>query len=989
MIGKVRHHRRGSVAIMVVALLTLLAMIASTLVIVSFLDRREARSIAATVPVKNVARSVLGLILLRLTDDLYIDDNGTPSDPSDDVLYGLADTAAKRIDYPSEDVDKHLASPDLYAPAFAWLHHSNVPGDLLSGPGASIRISPGDPSLVDTDGYSYKPGSVSYEGDSLLWDSGMKDAAGRHLMVGTRVIDASGLLHVNLADRPAAAPTDGTVMPITNLSLVQLVGVGIADDIRDDRLDPDPAYSADTIGDYWTNYALRPYNVGPDGENRQYMPFTVADMLAAAWGSGPPDMARGRLRSILAAQFGEARRYLTVASVGRIGVMPMPGRDTTEQKYKLDLNKADFAALYKAFYNLLAGAYTGDDADDRRRITAAQLAVNVIDFRDADSNITREKDPKPQESAIVYGVERQPFIVEAAYKREAAPAPSPPLSYYAIELFNPFETAINIRNWQVKIGAAAPVPMPAIAGDAIPAGERLVIVNGTGIQVDLKKSTKVTINTLDLTQDVLILRPGDVGGNTNYVVVDRISKTDFRDKKFDVDPVAGEKPKIECLRRDDTLPNAFYALPIYNKVKIEDDITLPTTAPGGSDLGKPNPPVTLSIDGVRPCPVYVRNGNFINIADVCRILYVGPGEEACLSEGLSNPTSLYNGRLDMGGSIPPDPPGWGDGIPKLPLGCMPWDFLMVHSPMADEADNEGDGQTDDADTNGGEDLVFGRVNINTAPHRVLECLPGLAGLLKADRDKIVRGILSYRDLMDNHMPQPLVPGSGGGFRYRTSDRPTVLGIDNLRNDPGFASPGEIALPLLARGSKTDIAAAHRLPNATYNSNQAPDNYAVSPLPQDPTTLTDDGLSAEITADLVKHHVYASWLSNHITVRSDVYLAYIAVYASTAEGSGTDPGGSTQTLTDDTKNWVADKWKRDHGKRLRVVLFRDDKLHEIRKITGNTKTTLTVTPVWGSAPRAGDSYQILSVRRRYVALIDRSNVRSVLDRPEVLMFGEVR
>ena len=70
MIAKARHHQRGSAVIMVVGLLTLVAMIGSTLVIVSFLDRREARSIAATVTVKNVASSVRGRILVRLAEDL-------------------------------------------------------------------------------------------------------------------------------------------------------------------------------------------------------------------------------------------------------------------------------------------------------------------------------------------------------------------------------------------------------------------------------------------------------------------------------------------------------------------------------------------------------------------------------------------------------------------------------------------------------------------------------------------------------------------------------------------------------------------------------------------------------------------------------------------------------------------------------------------------------------------------------------------------------
>jgi len=343
---------------------------------------------------------------------------------------------------------------------------------------------------------------------------------------------------------------------------------------------------------------------------------------------------------------------------------------------------------------------------------------------------------------------------------------------------------------------------------------------------------------------------------------------------------------------------------------------------------------------------------------------------------------------------------------------MAWDFLMVHSPMADGVDNDDDGQADSADTDGGEDLVYGRVNINTAPHEVLQCLPSFASMTQDDRDKIVREILCYRDLDDNTVAMPLLlPGSGGGLQYKTYGRghKYALDIADLRNEPGFASPGEIVLPLLARASKDDITAENKLPRDTYDLaaapyNESPYNYALS-LAQDGTTRTDDGLSAAdgdtVSDDLVKRHVYASWLSNHVAVRSDVYLAHIAVYASTAEGSSSpddpDPAStitiSGNTLRDSTKSWEDDKWVRvsTQEELLHVVFFKDGVAEQIRRITGNDAKTLTVDSDWDpvTVDPSKDHYQILSVKRRYVALIDRSNVRSVLDRPEVLMFAEVR
>ena len=98
-------------------------------------------------------------------------------------------------------------------------------------------------------------------------------------------------------------------------------------------------------------------------------------------------------------------------------------------------------------------------------------------------------------------------------------------------------------------------------------------------------------------------------------------------------------------------------------------------------------------------------------------------------------------------------------------------------------------------------------------------------------------------------------------------------------------------------------------------------------------------------------------------------------------------------SDSTKNWKDSKWVRDRTQEelLHVVFFKDGVVDQIRRIVSNNATTLTVATSWSAVAVDPDKdrYQILSVKRRYVALIDRSNVRSVGDRPEVLMFAEVR
>jgi len=132
----------------------------------------------------------------------------------------------------------------------------------------------------------------------------------------------------------------------------------------------------------------------------------------------------------------------------------------------------------------------------------------------------------------------------------------------------------------------------------------------------------------------------------------------------------------------------------------------------------------------------------------------------------------------------------------------------------------------------------------------------------------------------------------------------------------------------------------------------------------------------------KRHAYYSAVSNLLTVRSDVYLAYIAVFSSPPDGAGTVGVVNSNTFTDASKSWTPDQWRRPAGQEVRVALAGGT---QYAKITGNMASTLTLS----STPSQGSSYQILSVVRRYMAMIDRSNCRSPGDLPVVLFFAEVK
>lgn len=953
MTGKVRFHERGSAIIMAVGLLVMLAMMGTTFFAITYLDRKDAASIATAAPMKSVALGVLAQIRAERGKDLRFSATGGP--------YSAAANPQQAIDHAGEEADPMLASSHpfhLGGSVWLWAHLSNPGGDLPDcvqlvtvdgviavGPRAGQRIDEVDldndpipvPDLdwVDTDGFGYRidlgSGLRFYDGDAILRDSGVRDRLGRSFYVAVRVVDASALLNANLHHSPTPAGV-GKPMPITDVSLEALLGQTIRDAVHNVRARRGSTPIIDSIEDYWRNYALSPLNPGNAGPplfavSPPYKPFDISDMLALIWGGGSPSTTSGRLFQAFMVlgdpagrqAFGARRSFMTTHSAGRC-LVPEARDETAQlrqparQKVKVDLNanlndpNARFFVLYTAFRNLLAHL-----GDPERAKVAAQVAVNVIDFSDHEAPGVEEiVTTQSVAGAIVCGIERQPFITEAGYTLQLIDDPMPPVGYFGIELYNPYVSDINLKGWKVKCGGAE----QELTG-SIPAGGRLAIVSDGRVRVS---GDSQRFPGLDLRQEALILRPSRlIGGAPGAdALVGKVGPGDFKkDPNLNVPPLPGES-RFECIRRCDTRAAALYSMALYKK-DIQVDITVSDTLGSANsvvpdELRDPEAPDPASARLPQPCPVYVRNGPFINVGELNRIFWVGPTANEPLDVQLvSKPAcdpyevTASNGRLSMYGGITVH-----SGTPALPPGCLAGDFFMVHSPRSDGYDNDGDNQAqpDEAD----EDIVYGFININTAPEMVLNCLPGLTGLSddppgQGIRSKVVREILHYRD--------KLPP-------YRTTPRSTLLGIPSLRNGAGFASPGEIAIPIRRRASQPDIVVAYRLPQNEYpGANVQPYNYTVAENDGsgNPITAHDDGLPTalgpRVNDDLIKRHVYYSWLSNHITVRSDVYIAYIRV--------------------------------------------------DVRR--GPQDAPLAV--------------------RRYAAVIDRSNCRTAADRPNVLMFAEIK
>jgi len=835
-------NNRGSVLLLAVGLLTILAMLGGTFLLVARMNQRTSRAISDSASIEPVAHGVLEVLVNNRLDDLHIDNNNNVV-YARGIDYGEEEDILKTVDYPtSANYDRALASIEPYDSGggnYLWRRLSNIGGPVYDTLVEDISITDPRNSYVDTDNDGVK--------DALLVDWGVTDRHGQPYRVAVRMIDAAGLINANTAYAPI--PANQAPMPATNVSLWQwLVNYYVEqklsqadaettankvfDAIHIARSNP----SAPPTAFAWERDYVRQADNRGEIAGLDFLPFDSSDMLAAVWKRPEPGKIiptlSGRLFSALDIPNNPILAGLTTRSASRVRLpVPILGGNLYH-KFDLDYTgptkEGTLNYLFAGFFNALPNSLF---MLDQRRVTAAQLAVNVYDYRDDNDTPTQFEVPDIPGTSV-YGVERQPFITEAGYKIEPS---DPPTYHYGIEIYNPYTTPIDITGWKVQSGLN-----DYILTNFIPIGGRLVIASDDTVKCDPSASLE-EFTSLDLSAGIKLLRPAD---NGTMIIVDEVGPSDLA-----IDPLIPQA--VIC--RDDTSDRAVYSLQMYQVTPITNiDITLDNT------LGQANGQQTLqNNDFIKPHPIYVRNGNFINVGELARIFYIGPDTDRSLPNKLTygDPdlpafyagpryTHLANGRFPVykgtsfGGAedtVPEDP--WA----KVPVGAIFSEYFMVKSPLHDGVDNDGDGVIDGES----DEILHGLVNINTATRATLAALPAFAAFKDKDqqvvRNEIIDAIIAYRD-----SPDP--------------DTRQQMNLNKLREEAGFAFAGEFAIPLL---------------KAFYDKGLCPRMYG--PNPPDAYSLSggDDGLSNS-QDDLTKYEMPYAWVSNLITVRSDVFIAYIYV-----------------------------------------------------------------------------------------------------------------
>jgi hypothetical protein len=483
-----------------------------------------------------------------------------------------------------------------------------------------------------------------------------------------------------------------------------------------------------------------------------------------------------------------------------------------------NINAADVNALYSGIRRgLLDTNYP--DANG----VAAQIAVNLKDYADSDSNVAFFT---PDVNCPTYYGFEQPciYISEFAQRFSLIPGHEPPTTIndfftsYAIELYKPYAGDNDPCNWQLKIsGIVNPIQIKNWK-----AGEQYYVIlkQDPCAPLDVNAGTTIQPETFSFTGNTVVDLQRLVSGS-GYITVD---SKQVPGGWMNFNNIA------RSLQRDITLHKCIRRL-------------------WDSNARDPNLGYKNSYIYVEPNSVLIQahpeDKPFTNTGEIGMLFRKSAYSQGPYPVGPNDTEATA--RINLA-----DP-----NFQQL------FKYLTVFDPNSDGINNDGDRDANGAEIIDGNDLyktpewkVPGRININTAPWYVLAQLPWVSPGGYNDAN-LARAIVAYRDKLNLSPAGPDYSGTNG--------RETGTGLVGvgLREEPGFASIGELATVINNSPGKEDY-------SMNYYTLGSEKNIDLTGFP----CLTPGGDG--IPDDFEERDVIFARISNLVTVRSDVFTAYILV-----------------------------------------------------------------------------------------------------------------
>ena len=861
--------RSGSALILAVVLTSLLAVIGMMFLMTARIDRMSTSGISENRDLNAAVEAVIA----KISHELAMDVPGMPE-------------GREYYDYPGRQ-DRWLASLEPYKDGndYEWSQISDVTGYIGSSEQEDVNagiVKDHETIKLDLNGKVESDAVADADGDGVAdskWIEldDMTSSKGQTIYAAIRVIDKGGMLNVNTAYQfdPNNPGTDGEYIDGSDQMQINLLGLAQRNDdsntadlraLNEERFGSLPPY--DMVA-YLEEVVWR-YNE-PNGD---YTPFDISDELELRnrFTLNRSDID-SRIEEVWDSAF-QARHYLSVP-VGSSSSNTLPqwkkevyyDYDSTEPNdindysyrhigtiYNMDriidpagdkmLNINAVGNVNSVYRAIRRGLLRGRDPNfpDVVNETAAQIAVNLVDFRDPDSEVSSiEVNDVNGTPGTYYGFETPCiYISELAHKFVILDSTGPIIflirKSYAIELYKPYEEDVYPdpnQPWRLNIDPYGIVDIDWSGSK----GFHVVLFEADGVNLgDEINFTDLDPNLPGVPQQFGLPPNATVFEPSKEILLER-KVDDVNNVWITVDSVVVPGPLNSP--SDTFLPDP----PVFDGIthSVQRDIT-PHKCIRRLWDSRESTPVTLGQEnlGYAPfTPFYIQahpeNRPFRNVGEIGKLF-----------------------RADVYGR------NWGTFDTELEVRLNLADpnyhglfqYLTVMDPAEDTIDNDDDGLEDGLDDSiltGPEWKVPGRININTAPWFVISQLPWM-------QPKIAQAIVAYRDKLNIDPNDPNVPN---GPDYRGPDgRERETGIDGLREEEGFASTGELATVINKSGYDAYSMNYYGLENGPKRGDQ--DDYP-------DLTYSDDAPD-----DFEEKDVIFARISDLVTVRSDVFSAYILV-----------------------------------------------------------------------------------------------------------------
>ncbi|MHC4068274.1 MAG: hypothetical protein ACYS18_04875 [Planctomycetota bacterium] len=846
--------RGGSALILAVVLTSLLAVIGMMFIMTARVDRMSTSAISENRDLNAAVEAVIA----KISHELAMDVPGMPE-------------GREYYDYPGRQ-DRWLASLEPYndGGTYRWAQISDVNGYISDSNWATNDI-PIDNSAVlgdkehdkiDVVGGVLQEQLADADGDGVAdskWIEldDMTSSKGETIYAAVRVIDKGGMLNVNTAymfdpNNTDSNYIDGSDQMQINLLALAERGTGDIGDLETMR-SHDAQYLENVVWRYYIpNGNYTPFDISDELELRNRFTLNRSDIdsrIEEVWDSAfqALNYLRTPVDDSTAFASWQKEVYYDYASTEpndsndysyrHIGTIYNMDRIIDPAGDKM-LNINAVGNVNSAYRAIKAGLPSGDPNFPNVNETAAQIAVNLVDFRDTDSEVSSiEVNDVNGTPGTYYGFETPCiYISELAHKfKQIIPpgGPAPVVYYrsYAIELYKPYTEDVYPdpnQQWRLNIGTYGTVNVNWSGSKRF----HVTLFEDPGDPaVEMSSEVAFDPNDADPNNPSIDGSPQDEAKPTGDIVFDADDEIILERR---VDNVNDVWIKVDSV----TVPEAVDDWLAYdvNSHSVQRDITLHKCI---RRLWDPDEsiPVTLG-EGNRfaalPDPIFIQahpeNRAFRNVgeigklfrADVYRRTWSTFDRERDVRLNLADPN--YHGLFQ---------------------------YLTRMDPSRDGINNDSDRTATDPNLTDENALdltpewkVPGRINVNTAPWFVIRQLPWM-------RTEIAQAIAAYRDKLN-------MDPNGPDY----SDRETQTGIDGLREEEGFASIAELATVISESGY------------GEYSMNY----YALSSVGQRGDLLDYPDLTPGDGAedDFEEYDVIFSRISDLVTVRSDVFSAYILV-----------------------------------------------------------------------------------------------------------------